>query len=86
MIKVHGISLKPFVKWIGGKSQLIDDLEKMLPAGSEKVLTKYCEPMVGGGALFFNILSKYNFEQLYISDINAELMNAYQVIKAMLIP
>ncbi|MDE5755645.1 MAG: DNA adenine methylase, partial [Clostridia bacterium] len=54
--------LKPFVKWVGGKSQLIDELEKMLPIDGEKVLTKYCEPMVGGGALFFNILSKYNFE------------------------
>lgn len=73
--------LKPFVKWVGGKSQLIDELKKMLPIDEEKVLTKYCEPMVGGGALFFNILSKYNFEELYISDINAELINAYQVIK-----
>ncbi len=80
--KEHPMSLKPFVKWVGGKSQLIDELEKMLPADGEKVLTKYCEPMVGGGALFFNILSKYNFEQLYISDINAELINAYQVIKS----
>lgn len=79
--KEHAISLKPFVKWVGGKSQLIDELEKMLPTDGEKVLTKYCEPMVGGGALFFNILSKYDFEQLYISDINAELINAYQVIK-----
>lgn len=80
--KEHVISLKPFVKWVGGKSQLIDELEKMLPTDGEKVLTKYCEPMVGGGALFFNILSKYDFEQLYISDINAELINAYQVIKS----
>ncbi len=79
--KEHAISLKPFVKWVGGKSQLIDELEKMLPTDGEKVLKKYCEPMVGGGALFFNILSKYDFEQLYISDINAELINAYQVIK-----
>lgn len=79
--KEHNISFKPFVKWVGGKSQLIDELEKMLPTDDEKVLTKYCEPMVGGGALFFNILSKYDFEQLYISDINAELINAYQVIK-----
>lgn len=78
----HSISLKPFVKWVGGKSQLIDELEKMLPVNSEDTLTKYCEPMVGGGALFFNILSKYNFEQLFISDINAELINAYQVIKS----
>lgn len=79
--KEHSILLKPFVKWVGGKSQLIDELEKMLPADGEKILTKYCEPMVGGGALFFNILSKYDFEQLYISDINPELINAYQVIK-----
>ncbi len=80
--KEHVIALKPFVKWVGGKSQLIDELEKMLPADGKKVLTKYCEPMVGGGALFFNILSKYDIEQFYISDINAELINAYQVIKS----
>ena len=79
--KEHTITLKPFVKWVGGKSQLIDELEKMLPLDGEKVLTKYCEPMVGGGALLFNILSKYNFEELYISDINSELINAYNVIK-----
>ena len=80
--KEHVIALKPFVKWVGGKSQLINELEKMLPADGEKVFTKYCEPMVGGGALFFNILSKYDIEQFYISDINAELINAYQVIKS----
>lgn len=79
--KERTLSLKPFVKWVGGKSQLISELEKMLPADGEKLLTKYCEPMVGGGALFFNFLSKYDFEQLYISDTNAELINAYQVIK-----
>ena len=73
--------LKPFVKWVGGKSQLIDELEKTMPTSDEKILTKYCEPMVGGGALFFNILSKFDFEELYISDINSELINAYQVIK-----
>ena len=80
--KQQTIELKPFVKWVGGKSQLIDELEKMLPTDGEKILTKYCEPMVGGGALFFNILSKYDFEELYISDINPELINAYQVIKS----
>ena len=61
--KEHTITLKPFVKWVGGKSQLIDELEKMLPTDGDRYLTKYCEPMVGGGALFFNILSKYDFEQ-----------------------
>ena len=80
--KEHTITLKPFVKWVGGKGQLIDELEKMLPSDGEKVLTKYCEPMVGGGALLFNILSKYNFEEIYINDINSELINAYNVIKS----
>lgn len=79
--KAKTITLKPFVKWVGGKSQLVDEIEKMLPSDSEKTLTKYAEPMVGGGALFFNILSKYDFEELYISDINAELINAYKAVK-----
>lgn len=79
--KSKTIILKPFVKWVGGKSQLIQQIEKMLPTDSEKVLTKYAEPMVGGGALFFSLLSKYDFEELYISDINAELINAYQAVK-----
>lgn len=79
--KSKTVTLKPFVKWVGGKSQLVEQIEKMLPTDGEKVLTKYSEPMVGGGALFFSILSKYDFEELYISDINAELINAYQVVK-----
>ncbi|NCA92792.1 DNA adenine methylase [bacterium] len=73
--------LKPFVKWVGGKSQLIKELEKMLPTDGEKVLIKYAEPMVGGGALFFNVLSRYKFDELYISDINADLINSYKIIK-----
>lgn len=80
--KEHTVPLKPFVKWVGGKGQLIDELEKILFSCEEKVFKKYCEPMVGGGALFFDILSKYNFEEIYISDINAELINAYKVIKS----
>ena len=73
--------LKPFLKWVGGKGQLINELEKFLPADGERNLTKYAEPMVGGGALLFSILSKYDFEELYISDINAELINSYIVVR-----
>ena len=79
--KSKSITLKPFVKWVGGKSQLVEQIEKLLPTGGENLLTKYVEPMVGGGALFFSVLSKYNFEELYISDINDELINAYQTVK-----
>ena len=79
--KQKKVELKPFVKWVGGKGQLIEQLEKHIPTDGEKVLTKYAEPFVGGGALLFNILSKYNFESLYIGDTNAELINAYNVVK-----
>lgn len=79
--KSKTVTLKPFVKWVGGKSQLVEQIEKMLPTDGERLLTKYAEPMVGGGALFFSILSKYDFEELYIGDINAELINAYRAVK-----
>ncbi len=73
--------LKPFVKWVGGKGQLINEIEKFLSIDNERILEKYVEPMVGGGALLFSILSKYDLKKLYISDINAELINAYIVVR-----
>lgn len=74
-------TLKPFVKWVGGKGQLVDEIMEILPAREEKILNKYAEPMVGGGALFFRLLSDYDFEELYIGDSNPELINAYIAIK-----
>ena len=73
--------LKPFVKWAGGKGQLVDEIEKLFPPEESEKFTKYCEPMVGGGAFFFHVLSRYHFEELYINDINKELINAYRAIK-----
>ena len=78
--KQKHVELKPFVKWVGGKGQLLEQLEQYIPQ-DDKNITKYAEPFVGGGALLFNVLSKYNFENIYISDINKELMNAYEVVK-----
>ena len=72
---------KPFVKWVGGKTQLLPELERFITLGSGRTPKRYVEPMVGGGALFFNVLAKYTFEEFYILDINPELMNAYSVIK-----
>ncbi len=79
--KEKKLELKPFIKWVGGKGQLVEELEKFLQTDGEQPLIKYAEPMVGGGALLFSILSKYDFEELYISDINAELINAYTVVR-----
>ncbi len=73
-------TVKPFLKWAGGKSQLLKEIEKYYPF-KNGVITKYAEPFVGGGAILFDILSKYDLEEIYISDINAELVNAYVVIR-----
>lgn len=69
--------MKPFLKWVGGKSQLINELDCNLPESIEK----YIEPFVGGGALLFHILDKYNVSEIHINDINKELINVYKIIK-----
>lgn len=71
--------IKPFLKWAGGKGQLLKVLETYYPFG--ETITKYAEPFVGGGAVLFNILSQYDVSEIYISDINVELINAYCVIR-----
>ena len=73
-------SLKPFLKWAGGKGQLLSEIEKYYPF-ENGLITKYAEPFVGGGAVLFDILSKYDLESVYVSDINAELINTYNVIR-----
>ena len=73
-------TVKPFLKWAGGKGQLLKEIERYYPFESGKT-TKYAEPFVGGGAVLFDILGKYDLEEVYISDINAELINAYCIIR-----
>lgn len=73
-------TIRPFLKWAGGKGQLLREIEKYYPFESGTI-TKYAEPFVGGGAVIFDILSKYELEEVYISDINAELINTYRIIR-----
>lgn len=68
---------KPFVKWVGGKSQLLGEIREKYPQKIEK----YCEPFVGGGAVLFDILSKFQPKEVLINDINKELINTYAQIK-----
>lgn len=72
--------VKPFLKWAGGKGQLLKEIERYYPF-SEGRITKYAEPFVGGGAVLFDILSKYDIKEVYISDISAELINTYHVVR-----
>ena len=73
------IKVKPFLKWVGGKGQLIDKIEKFYPFDNK--INKYAEPFIGGGAVLFDILNKFELEKIYISDVNIELLNCYKVIK-----
>lgn len=68
---------KPFVKWVGGKSQLLEEIRKKYPQKIEK----YCEPFVGGGAVLFDILKKFQPKEVLINDINKELINTYLQVK-----
>ena len=67
------IKTKSFVKWAGGKSQLISEIRKKYP----KNIKCYCEPFVGGGAVLFDILANYKPEKVLINDINKELIITY---------
>lgn len=71
---------KPFLKWAGGKGQLLREIERYYPFG-DGIITKYAEPLVGGGAVLFDILNKYDLEEVYISDINPDLINTYCVVR-----
>ena len=73
--------IHPFVKWAGGKGQVLDILKANLPNGIGTTITKYAEPFVGGGALLFALLNEYSFEQVYINDNNKELINTFVMIK-----
>jgi len=75
-----GKTVKPFLKWAGGKGQLIKEIEKYYPFADGNV-KKYAEPFVGGGAVLFDILNRYDLDEVYISDINAELINSYRIIR-----
>ncbi len=72
---------KPFVKWAGGKGQLVGKISSLYPSELGKSINKYVEPFIGGGAVLFDILSKYKLKEVYINDINADLINLYKTIK-----
>lgn len=74
---------KPFLKWAGGKSQLIEEIEKLLPNSLHNSKFTYIEPFVGSGAVLFWMLNNYpNLEKAVINDINSDLINTYLTIKA----
>jgi len=74
-LKAEPVRASPFLKWVGGKSKLLPELEKHLPASLKT--KRYHEPFVGGGALFFAAQPR----RANLSDSNAELVHAYQQVR-----
>lgn len=74
---------KPFIKWVGGKSQLIEQLEALLPADFDNwENVTYIEPFVGGGAMLFYMLQAHsNIKSAIINDINSDLTTCYKVVR-----
>lgn len=68
---------KPFLKWAGGKTQLLPVIQTYYPNN----IQRYCEPFVGGGAVLFDVLSRHTPKEVLINDINTELINCYNQIK-----
>ena len=73
---------KPFIKWVGGKGQLLSQLDTALPHQLYEQDFTYIEPFVGGGAMLFYMMQKFpNIKRVVINDINHNLTNAYTIIK-----
>lgn len=77
------LKAKPFIKWVGGKSQLIEQLDSLLPADfGNWENTTYIEPFVGGGAMLFYMLQRYpNIHHAVINDINHDLTTCYSTVR-----
>lgn len=73
--------VKPFIKWVGGKTQILNEIRSKYPKGLGTTIKKYAEPFVGGGAVLFDILNSFELSEVYISDINRELILTYVSIR-----
>lgn len=71
---------KPFVKWVGGKRQLMDALRAHLPGGPIPWTGTYFEPFLGGGAAFFAFQGLGLVKKAVLNDYNAELVNLYRTV------
>jgi DNA adenine methylase len=71
------VEAQPFLKWVGGKAQLLGQFEKFFPTS----IHKYVEPFLGGGAVFFHLKAKFPKMRAILRDNNPELVNCYEVVR-----
>lgn len=76
------MTAKPFLKWAGGKTQLLQEIQKHIPFKENDTFV-FVEPFVGSGAVLFQVLQHFsNIKQVVINDINSDLINCYETIKS----
>lgn len=71
------VGARPFLKWAGGKSQLLPQYSMLYP----KTVRRYVEPFVGSGAVFFDLQQRFPLESALLADTNPDLINCYAVVK-----
>ncbi len=71
------MKVKPFLKWAGGKTQLLPEISQNLPSS----ISNYFEPFLGGGSVLFYILNNCDVKNVIVSDINEDLINVYNIVK-----
>jgi DNA adenine methylase len=80
--EVHQVVAKPFLKWAGGKAQLIEKFQALYPNQlKQKKIKNFFEPFLGSGAVFFDIAQNYGIDTACLYDINEELILTYRVIQ-----
>ena len=82
MVRASAGKARPFLKWAGGKRQLLPQIDQAFPSALKTgQLQRYVEPFVGSGAVFFYVAQTYPVRELFIADINRELILAYRTIQ-----
>jgi DNA adenine methylase len=79
---IKNFGAKPFIKWAGGKTQLIPQLKNLYPSELKQgLINRYIEPFIGGGSVFFDVAQNYKIENAKLFDINPELILLYKVVQ-----
>ena len=78
-VPARGVSreAQPFLKWVGGKAQLLAQFDEIFPTE----ITRYFEPFIGGGAVFFHLKHRFPLMRAFLRDINPELINTYRAVQ-----
>src|SRR6185369_9823870 len=76
-LEIKHIQPRPFLKWVGGKSSVLKQIEPFFPSK----IDRYIEPFLGGGSVFFSIKHRFPHVRAFLRDSNKELINCYRIVR-----